>query len=63
LGLGFSPLFAGEPEERQTPGFFTEGIYAESPVVFDSSNAKTLAFADRFRNRFGRPPTLWAAQG
>jgi hypothetical protein len=56
-------LFAGEPEERQTPGFFTEGIYAESPVVFDSSNAETLAFADRFRNRFGRPPTLWAAQG
>ena len=51
------------PEERQTPGFFTEGVYAESPVVFDSSNAETLAFADRFRERFGRPPTLWAAQG
>ena len=62
-GDAYNSLFAGEPEERQTPGFFTEGVYAESPVVFDSSNAETLAFADRFRERFGRPPTLWAAQG
>jgi branched-chain amino acid transport system substrate-binding protein len=56
-------LFADEPEERQTPGFFTEGVYAETPVVFDSGNAETLAFADRFRDRFGREPTHWVAQG
>jgi branched-chain amino acid transport system substrate-binding protein len=62
-GDSYNSLFAGEPEERQTPGFFTEGVYAESPVVFDSGNAETLAFAERFRERFGRPPTLWAAQG
>jgi branched-chain amino acid transport system substrate-binding protein len=62
-GDTYSSLFADEPEERQTPGFFTEGVYAETPVVFDSGNAETLAFADRFRDRFGREPTLWASQG
>jgi ABC-type branched-subunit amino acid transport system substrate-binding protein len=32
-------------------------------VIFHSNNAETLAFADRFRARFGRRPTLWSAQG
>jgi ABC-type branched-subunit amino acid transport system substrate-binding protein len=58
----FPTLFADQPEERQKPGFFTNGIFAASPVIFDSGNAETLAFADRFRARFGREPTLWSAQ-
>jgi branched-chain amino acid transport system substrate-binding protein len=62
-GEEFNAHFADQPEERQTPGFFTEGVYAPSPVIFDSGNAETLAFADRYRARFGREPTLFSAQG
>jgi branched-chain amino acid transport system substrate-binding protein len=62
-GEAFSRLFADQPEERQQPGFFTNGVYAASPVIFDSGNAETLAFADRFRSWFGYQPTLWSAQG
>jgi len=59
----FNTYFADQPEERKKPGFFTAGVYAVSPVIFDSSNAETLAFADRYRARFNREPTLWSAQG
>ena len=62
-GEAFGARFADQPEERQQPGFFTDGVYAASPVIFDSSNAETLAFADRFRARFGYPATQWSAQG
>jgi ABC-type branched-subunit amino acid transport system substrate-binding protein len=59
----FSARFEDEPEERQRPGYFTEGIYALAPILFDSANAETLAFADRFRARFGQYPNYIAAQG
>jgi branched-chain amino acid transport system substrate-binding protein len=62
-GETYSALFSGEPEERGNPGFFTEGLYVPAPTVFDSANAETLAFADRFRERFGHEPTHWTAQG
>jgi branched-chain amino acid transport system substrate-binding protein len=62
-GEVYGALFADQPEERQQPGFFTDGVYAATPVIFDSSNAETLAFADRFRARFGHEPELFAAQG
>jgi ABC-type branched-subunit amino acid transport system substrate-binding protein len=62
-GEAYGALFAGQPEERRKPGFFTDGLYAATPIIFDSGNAETLAFADRYRARFGREPTLWSAQG
>jgi uncharacterized membrane protein YhaH (DUF805 family) len=33
------------------------------PILFDSANAETLAFADRFQARFGQYPNYIAAQG
>lgn len=53
-GEAFSTLFAGEPEG---PAFFVDGIYAQSPVMPDSANAETVAFADRFEVRYGREAT------
>lgn len=50
----FAALFRNLPEERDHPGFFTRGVYAAVPVILDSANARILAFADRFRARFGR---------
>jgi branched-chain amino acid transport system substrate-binding protein len=59
----FAARYAGEPEARQDPGFFTEGVYAVSPLIIDSANAETLAFAARFRARYGHDPRWEAAQG
>jgi len=61
-GEAFSARFKDEPEEQKQPGYFTDGVYATSPTIFDSANAETLAFAERFRARFGHEPDYVAAQ-
>jgi branched-chain amino acid transport system substrate-binding protein len=60
---GLSELFADQPEYGQDRGFFTEGVYAISPAILDSANAETLAFASRFRERYGHEPSWPAVQG
>jgi branched-chain amino acid transport system substrate-binding protein len=62
-GEDFVGEFAKEPEEATQKGFFTEKVYAASPILFDSANADTLAFVDRFRKRYGRDPSWPAVQG
>jgi branched-chain amino acid transport system substrate-binding protein len=59
----FGRLLAGEPEEQRRPGFFTDQFYALAPVILDSANAETLAFARRFRARFGQDPVWQAVAG
>jgi len=59
----FNARFASDPEELKSPGYFTEGVYAASPLMFDSANSETLAFANRFRARFNREPSYVEAQG
>jgi branched-chain amino acid transport system substrate-binding protein len=59
----FIRMFAGKPEYEQDHSYFTEGVYAVSPMIIDSANAETLAFADRFRARFGRDPSWVETQG
>jgi ABC-type branched-subunit amino acid transport system substrate-binding protein len=65
-GLGdesFSSRMADLPEEHQQPGYFTEGMYCMSPIILDSANSDVLAFAGRFRARFGHDPFWFAAGG
>ncbi len=59
----FAENFAREPETAADPGFFTDGIYAVSPLMLDSAGAEALGFAGRYRARFGREPRWEAAQG
>jgi branched-chain amino acid transport system substrate-binding protein len=59
----FAERFASEPEIASDPGFFTNGVYAVAPLILDSANAETLAFAARFRARYGQDPRWEAAQG
>jgi ABC-type branched-subunit amino acid transport system substrate-binding protein len=59
----FSATFADEAEEHARSGFFTNGVYATTPILFDSTNAETLAFVQRFRARFGKEPSYAAALG
>ncbi|MBF0562592.1 MAG: ABC transporter substrate-binding protein [Alphaproteobacteria bacterium] len=58
----FARLFTDQPEERQRHGFFTDGVYAATPMILDSAGADTLAFADRFRQRYDREPTWRSMQ-
>jgi branched-chain amino acid transport system substrate-binding protein len=58
----FAASFANLPEEREHPGFFTNGVYAAAPILFDSANAEQLAFVQRFRARFGREPSYITVQ-
>jgi branched-chain amino acid transport system substrate-binding protein len=53
-GDAFSTLFA---DQSEGPAFFVDGIYAESPIMLDSANAETAAFADRFQARYHREAT------
>jgi ABC-type branched-subunit amino acid transport system substrate-binding protein len=59
----FAKRLADEPEEKQSPGYFTEGLYAISPMILDSANAEILAFAARFRARFGHSPDWESVAG
>jgi branched-chain amino acid transport system substrate-binding protein len=52
----FAGQFADRSEYRDNHGYFTDGIYTVSPMLLDSANAETLAFASRFRTRYGRDP-------
>jgi branched-chain amino acid transport system substrate-binding protein len=59
---GFADLFKNEPEWRDNPAFFTDGVYAVSPMIFDSAYAEALNFAERYSARYGREPSWESAQ-
>jgi branched-chain amino acid transport system substrate-binding protein len=52
----FNSYFADLPEEKEHKGYFCESLYAIAPMILDSANAELLAFAERFRARFGHDP-------
>src|SRR5262249_37791053 len=59
---GFADLFKNEPEWRDNPAFFTDGVYAVSPMIFDGAYAEALNFAERYSARYGREPSWESAQ-
>jgi branched-chain amino acid transport system substrate-binding protein len=62
-GEFFARHFENEPEEQRRPGYFSDGVYAVTPLLFDSANAETLAFQTRFRSRYDKEPTYISGQG
>ena len=59
----FADRLAGEPEEQRRRGALVDGVHAVSPIILDSANAEILAFADRYRARYGRDPSWNAVAG
>jgi ABC-type branched-subunit amino acid transport system substrate-binding protein len=62
----FAARFANEPEEQASPGFFTEGMYAASPLIYDAVGADAIRFSDTYTAEFGitpswRPARTWDA--
>lgn len=58
----FPDLFENEPREVESPGFYTNGIHAASPLIFDSIGGGALVFADGFRERYDTSPDWYAAK-
>ena len=50
-------------EEIRSPGYFTDGVFAVTPIILDTSSAEALDFSHRFEKRYKRAPTWLAVQG
>ena len=53
--------FLAFPEERGRRGFFTDGIYASTPFLFDAGGHLAAEFARLYLGRHGQPPDWYAA--
>ncbi|TFH23647.1 MAG: mechanosensitive ion channel [Myxococcales bacterium] len=49
------------PEERARPGFYSDGVYASTPFLFDVGGKDADRFSRLYLRRYGRPPTWYAA--
>ncbi|MEP6895865.1 MAG: ABC transporter substrate-binding protein, partial [Chloroflexota bacterium] len=61
-GSSFVQRFIGLPEEQNQPGYFTDNIYASSPVIFDSGNKNAQEFFNTYNTKYKQEPT-WIAAG
>src|SRR4051812_30445247 len=53
---GFLRNLETEPEEKEHPGFFSDNLYAATPVIFDGLGAAAQAFAAEFARVSGSSP-------
>ena len=59
----FSQGFDMYPEEKASPGFYTDGIFATSPLIFDTANEKAQLFKNRYRDKYNEEPDWISAFG
>ena len=65
-GIGFQSFadsFSAFPAEQEKPGYYTDGIYAASPMIFDVANQKAQDFRSDFMDIHGREPSWVSASG
>jgi ABC-type branched-subunit amino acid transport system substrate-binding protein len=55
-GDTFSVRFRDDPEDKQKPGYFIEGMYAGTPILFDSANNDAQTFAEDYQRAYGIAP-------
>ncbi len=53
----FATLFNEYPEEQVQPGYFSDGIYAAAPLIFDVAGERLQQGRDLFIKRFGEEPS------
>ncbi|MFK5968766.1 MAG: extracellular solute-binding protein [Candidatus Marithrix sp.] len=53
---GFSARFKEFLEEQTEPGFFTNGIYAPSPILFDVANEQAQKIRNEYIIKYGQNP-------
>ena len=59
----FQNLFADDPQEMVTPGYYTEGMYVAAPILFDSAGAQAQEFRTAYRQIYANDPDWRAAFG
>jgi branched-chain amino acid transport system substrate-binding protein len=60
-GAEFVQQFQPYVEEQTVPGYFSTGIYATSPILFDLAGEQTQQFRATFTQKYGVEPTWVAA--
>lgn len=58
----FPALFAAYPEERSDPGYFTDGVYASAPVIYDSAPDAAQSFAREYLSAYKSVPGWFGAK-
>ncbi|NEQ72099.1 MAG: ABC transporter substrate-binding protein [Okeania sp. SIO2C9] len=58
--VGIAQSFTDLPEEKETPGFFTNGLFAIVPIIYDVANDRTQEFRKTFEKVYEIPPG-WSA--
>lgn len=58
--VAIAQAFTERPEEKESPGFFTNGLYATVPLIYDVADDRILQFRRRFEQTYGTPPG-WSA--
>ena len=57
----FAQKFQKYAEEKAEPGYFTDGIYAVSPIIFDVANEKAQQFRNEYFKKYQQQPSWTAA--
>ena len=57
----FAQKFQKYSEEKNNPGYFSNGIYAVSPIIFDVANEKAQQFRNEYIQRYQQVPSWTAA--
>jgi branched-chain amino acid transport system substrate-binding protein len=58
--VAIAQAFANRPEERESKGFFTNGLYATVPLIYDVADDRTQQFRRTFEQVYGNAPG-WSA--
>ncbi|MCP4690673.1 MAG: ABC transporter substrate-binding protein [Desulfobacterales bacterium] len=53
---GFQKL----PKERESPGFYTNGIYVETPLIFDTANEEAQQLKHALLEKYGEEDPDWS---
>ncbi|NJL58310.1 MAG: ABC transporter substrate-binding protein [Desulfobacteraceae bacterium] len=57
----FQRGFADFPKERQQSGYYTDGIYVTTPLLFDTTNEKGQKFSEAYLKKYNEKPGWHAA--
>jgi potassium-dependent mechanosensitive channel len=52
----FREIFREFPKERTNPGFYTDGMYVTTPLIFDTTNEQGLQFKEAYLDAYGEEP-------
>lgn len=59
----FQDSFKQYPKEKMNPGYYTNGIYITTPLIFDTANEKAQQFVENYREKYQEEADLRAAFG